>query len=122
MKQNEESGVLEDVILVREGFNLFASVFNIFWFLFNKLWLFATLAFCIINIAYYILSAYIYGVFMVLFLLLIGFEANNLLLYRFQREKYYFSGYSMGNSEREAKLRFLDNINKNGKEKNNIIY
>jgi hypothetical protein len=122
IRQEEKTEKLTDVILVKEGFNIFAALFNIFWFLYNKLWLFAMLAFFIINFALYVFSSYICGIFVILFLILLGFEANNLLLYRFQREKYYFIGYSIGRDEKDAKIKFLDEINAENKEKNRVIY
>jgi hypothetical protein len=122
VKQEDKTERLIDVILVREGFNIFATIFNILWFIYNRLWLFALLTFFVINFAFYILPVYVCTVFVILFLILLGFEANNFLLYRFQREKYYFIGYSIGNDEKDAKMKFLDEINIENKEKNRVIY
>lgn len=121
IKQNKDNEAVEDILLIKEGFNMFAFVFNIFWFLSNKLWLFAAIAFAIINLVTIIFSPIVSSAFMFLFSLLIGFEANNLLLYRFQREKYYFVGYTTGNNRKEAELRFLDDINKNAKNNEKIV-
>lgn len=121
VKQSKKSKALEDVILVKEGFNFFAMFFNIFWFLCNKLYLFAIIYFILIKFAFAIFSVYIAWTFAFLFSLLIGFEANNLLLYRFQREKYFFIGYTTGNNRKEAEVRFLDEVNREAKEKN-IVY
>ena len=122
VKQNKKTRALDDVILVKEGFNFFAMVFNIFWFLCNKLYLFAFLFFIITDFACIVFSPMVAGTFIVLFSILVGFEANNLLLYRFQREKYFFVGYSTGNNRKEASIRFLDEVNKEAKEKNSVIY
>lgn len=121
IKQNKDNKAVEDILLIKEGFNMSAFVFNIFWFLSNKLWLFAAIAFAIINLVTIIFSPVVSSAFMFLFSLLIGFEANNLLLYRFQREKYYFVGYTTGNNRKEAELRFLDDINKNAKNNEKIV-
>lgn len=121
IKQNKDNEAVEDILLIKEGFNMSAFVFNIFWFLSNKLWLFAAIAFAIINLVTIIFSPVVSSAFMFLFSLLIGFEANNLLLYRFQREKYYFVGYTTGNNRKEAELRFLDDINKNAKNNEKIV-
>lgn len=122
IKQNKENNSIEDVLLIKDGFNIFACIFNIFWFLFNKLWLFAFITFIMLNFSVLIFSTTISNIFILLFLLLIGFESNNLLLYRFQREGYYFVGYSIANSKKEAELKFLDDFNKNAKDNNRIIY
>lgn len=122
IKENKQNRAVEDVILVKEGFNFFAMIFNIFWLLYNKLWLFAGISFCLINIVFSLFSTYVYFVFLMMFLFLIGFEANNLLIYRFQRENYTFAGFSLGNDEDDAKIKFLDSINKENKDKGKIIY
>lgn len=122
VKQNRKSKSLDDVVLVKEGFNIFAMIFNIFWFLANKLYLFAFISFVLINFSMMFFSYSVATVFIFLFSLLIGFEANDLLLYKFQREKYFFVGYSTGNSKEEAELRFLDEINKEAKRNNQVIY
>ena len=122
VKQNRKSKSLDDVILVKEGFNIFAMIFNMFWFLYNKLYLFFFISLIIINFSILIFSYNIAIVFIFLFCLLIGFEANDLLLYRFQREKYFFIGYSTGKDKEEAQLRFFDEINNEAKNKNQVIY
>lgn len=122
VKQNRRSKSLDDVILVKEGFNVFAMIFNIFWFLSNKLYLFTIISFVIINFSMLFFSHSVFIVFLFLFCLLIGFEANNLLLYRFQKEKYFFVGYSTGKNKEEAQLRFLDEVNKEAKNNNQVVY
>lgn len=122
VKQNKKSKSLDDVILVKEGFNLFAMIFSVLWFLYNKLYLFALLSFMFINFSILFFSYSISTIFIFLFCLLIGFEANNLLLYRFQREKYFFVGYSTGKNKDEAQLRFLDEVNREAKNNNQVIY
>ena len=74
----------------------------------------------LINVILTIFSPQLAVTFLLLLFLLIGLEANNLLLYRFQREGYYFVGYSMGNDKREAEAKFLESINKENNN-NNII-
>lgn len=121
VKQNRDNNSVEDVLLIKEGFNPFAFLFTIFWFLFNKLWLFAGISFVVVNIFTFIFSSIVSSFFILLFSLLIGFEANNLLLYRFQREGYYFVGYTTGKSRSEAELRFLDDINKDAKGEGRVV-
>ena len=121
IKQNKDNNAVEDVLLIKEGFNIFAFVFTVFWFLFNKLWLFAGISFILINIFNFVFSFMVGSIFVFLFSLLIGFEANNLLLYRFQREGYYFVGYTIGKSKKEAELRFLDDVNKDAKGEGRVV-
>lgn len=121
IKQNKDNNAVEDVLLIKEGFNIFAFVFTVFWFLFNKLWLFAGISFILINIFNFVFSFMVGSIFVLLFSLLIGFEANNLLLYRFQREGYYFVGYTTGRNKKEAEIRFLDDINKDAKGDGRVV-
>ena len=37
IKKNDKSESIDDVILLKEGFNFYAFFFNIFWFLYNIL-------------------------------------------------------------------------------------
>ena len=39
IKKNKENESVDDVILVKEGFNFYALIFNILWFLFKKMWI-----------------------------------------------------------------------------------
>ena len=121
IKQNKDNNAVEDVLLIKEGFNIFAFVFTVFWFLFNKLWLFAGISFILINIFNFVFSFMVGSIYVLLFSLLIGFEANNLLLYRFQREGYYFVGYTTGRNKKEAEIRFLDDINKDAKGDGRVV-
>lgn len=122
IKKNKENESIDDVILIKEGFNFYASIFNIFWFLFNKMWICSFIFISIVSLIIYIFCNCIALSMIFLILIFIGFEANNLLIRKFQGSDYYFVGYSTGNDEKEAKLRFLDNFNKENKDKNKVIY
>jgi hypothetical protein len=50
-----------------------------------------------------------------MFCVLLGFEAENALFYRLKKEKYYFVGFSIGVDESDAKMKFLEQINKQNK-------
>lgn len=121
VKQNKDNNAVEDVLLIKEGFSVSAFLFTVFWFLFNKLWLFAGISFMVMNIIGFIFSPVVSFVFVILFSLLVGFEANNLLLYRFQREGYYFVGYTTGKSRGDAELRFLDDVNRDAKGDGRVV-
>lgn len=122
IKQNKTSNAVDDILFIKDGFNAFAFLFNIFWFLSVKLWLFAFLFFAIITFANIIFSPLVSSIFSFMLSLLVGFEANNLLLYRFQRDGYYFVGYSFGNNKKEAEIKYLEEINKNAKDSGAIVY
>ena len=86
------------------------------------IWDFSTILLVISLVVFSIFSTYVYFVFLLLFSIFLGLEANNLLIYRFQRENYTFAGFSLGNDEDDAKIKFLDSINKENKDKGRIIY
>ena len=118
--KNDES--IDDVILVKEGFNFYALFFNILWFLLKKMWICSAVVTTVICLICYVFSYSVATSIISLILIFIGFEANNLLIKKFQKNNYYFVGYSSGNDEKEAKLRFLDSVNQENKDKNKIFY
>ncbi len=122
IKKNKENESVDDVILVKEGFNFYALIFNILWFLFKKMWICSIVFIIIIPSILYIFSHFVAFPIILLILVFIGLEANDLLIKKFQKSDYYFVGYSTGNDEKEAKLRFLDSLNQENKDKNKIIY
>lgn len=122
IKKNKETEAMEDVILVKGSFNFNAMFFNIFWFLYHKMWICFSVSLLIFSFANLFLVEKTFFVFLLVFLIFIGLEANNLLLYNFKKGDYFFAGYSLGNDEKEAKVRFLDNINKENRNNNKVIY
>ncbi len=122
IKKNKENESVDDVILVKEGFNFYALIFNILWFLFKKMWICSIVFIIIIPSILYIFSHFVAFSIILLILVFIGLEANDLLIKKFQKSDYYFVGYSTGNDEKEAKLRFLDSLNQENKDKNKVIY
>lgn len=122
IKKNKENESVDDVILVKEGFNFYALIFNILWFLFKKMWICSIVFIIIIPSILYIFSHFVAFPIVLLILVFIGLEANDLLIKKFQKSDYYFVGYSTGNDEKEAKLRFLDSLNQENKDKSKVIY
>ncbi|MDR2760801.1 MAG: DUF2628 domain-containing protein, partial [Rickettsiales bacterium] len=88
IKHNAENNKIEDVLLVKIGFNWAACLFSLFWFLFNRLWLFAIIFFGFCSLANIIFSAFAGKIIFALTCFLLGWEAENLLIYRFKRENY----------------------------------
>jgi hypothetical protein len=122
IKQNTNNTKIEDVILVKAGFNWWVFLFNIFWFLANRLWKFS--AFLLIY--YYaintLLSPFASKILIILTNVVIAFEFENILVYRFKKENYYFVGIAMGKDEDEAKINFLEHINNQNKEDGRVIF
>ena len=122
IKKNDKSESIDDVILLKEGFNFYAFFFFFFWFLYNKLWICSLIYIILMSLLTYFFSYFVILSINLLILIFVGLEANNFLIKKFQKNNYYFVGYSTGNDEKEAKLRFLDNVNKENKNNNKIIY
>lgn len=122
IKKNKETEAMEDVILIKDGFNFNAMLFNIFWFLYHKMWISFFIVLFIFSISNLFLIGIVFFIFLLLFLIFIGLEANNILLYKFKNGDYFFAGCSLGNNEKEAKIRFLDSINKENRDNNKVIY
>lgn len=122
IKTNKDNGSIDDVILIKEGFNFYAFIFGIFWFLVKKMWICSIIFLTIVFLISYFFCYFIAFAIVLLLLIFIGFEANDLLIKKFQKNNYYFAGYTTGNDEKEAKLRFLDDLNQENEDKNKIIY
>ena len=116
LKYTDDSRI-EDLILVKSGFNLFACIFNIFWFLFNKMFLESFLFVVYFTILQQILVPDILLLVMIFSCILIGYEAEPLLVRKFKKNHYIFIGVAMGNDEEDAKLKFLQQVSKEHKEK-----
>ncbi|MDR2078040.1 MAG: DUF2628 domain-containing protein [Rickettsiales bacterium] len=121
VKKDKKTGTVDDVFLVKEGANMFALIFNVFWFLFHKLWHMAILTCVLASLALF-MPLTLGFVFICILMLLIGLEGNNILMHSLdQRGNYYFAGFSMGINRQDAKLKFLDGINKENSS-NNFIF
>lgn len=109
--KEDNKGVIKELILLKYGFNFFAFFFNIFWLLCKKCFVTSILSIIIL----YIVSTFIsFNYFIIIYLILsiiLGFESNRLLTKKYIKEDYKYLGYTSGNSEAEAKRRFLDSIN-----------
>lgn len=116
LKYTDDSRI-EDLILVKSGFNLTACIFNIFWFLFNKMFLEGFLFVVYFTILQQILVPDILLLIMIFSCILIGYEAEPLLVRKFKKNHYIFIGVAMGNDEEDAKLKFLQQVSKEHKEK-----
>ena len=112
-KTNE--GVIDDLELLKEGFNIWAFVFQLFYLLYKKLWkqsLITFVVFSILNLLQLLfLSAYIIIPIQICICIYIGFEYIDWYTQKLVKTGYEFLGYSSGNNEKEAKLKFLDSIN-----------
>jgi hypothetical protein len=115
VKQNPKNNKVEDVFLIKEGFHWKACVFNIIWLLLNRLWI-ASLAFLLLySLVELIFSPFASGVIFCFVCLLLGFEAENILFYRLKKEQCLFMGFSTGIDEDDARIKFLEQINKERK-------
>jgi hypothetical protein len=121
VKKDRKTGTIDDVLLIREGLNLYAIVFNVFWFLFHQLWEMAIVICATASLALFMPLALGF-VFLFVLLLLVGLESNNILMYILDRRgNYYFAGFSIGTDRQDAKLKFLDEINKDNRDNNFVI-
>ena len=56
VKKSKSDESIDDVILVREGFNFYALFFNILWFLLKKMWICSAVITAMICLICYIFS------------------------------------------------------------------
>lgn len=111
--KKDAKGKIEDIVLLKEGFSLFAFLFNIFWFLRYKMWK-ESLVLMVANIVLANVEKYS-GDFNstsleVVLLLVVAFNANYWLFEHLKNKNYEFVGMVFGKDLEEAKLRFIENF------------
>lgn len=118
LKKNNK-GVIENLEMIKEGFNIYAFIFNIFFLLYKKLWKEFFIIFFIIIVLNifekYFISSYVIIPIQLCLCVFISFEYQDWITKKMIKTGYQFLGYSSGNTIREAKLKFLDNLNENYK-------
>lgn len=115
--KKSEDGKIEDLELLKEGFNIWAFAFQIFYLLYKRLWKQSLVVFVIMGITnllqYRYISPYIIIPIQTGVLIYIAFECIDWLSINKVKNGYEFLGYTSGNNEKEAKLKFLESINNN---------
>ena len=116
LKKTKE-GVIDDLELLKEGFNIWAFVFQLFYLIYKRLWkqlIIMFIIFSVLNILQLnFVSSYIIIPIQICICVYIGFEFTDWYSQKLVKIGYQFLGYSSGNDEKEAKLKFLDSINNN---------
>ncbi|MDR3078695.1 MAG: DUF2628 domain-containing protein [Rickettsiales bacterium] len=122
IEKNGKTGAIENVILLETGFNVQAALFGMLWLLWARLWLWATLSGLLVGLA--LLMPPALGSSALLSLdLATGFFANDLLASALDRRgNHYFTGLAQGNGREDAQTRFLEEINRQFRDKNQVIY
>lgn len=114
-KTNE--GVIDDLELLREGFSVWAFVFQLFYLIYRRLWKQSLVVLVMLSILNLLqlnfLSEYIVVPIQICICIYIGFEYTDWYSQKLVNTGYQFLGYSSGNDEKEAKIKFLDSINNN---------
>ena len=113
VKASKTSDRFEDLVLLKNGFNLSAMLFNILWLLFNNCYILTAISVILVKIIQYYFTTFGSIITYVMLAILLGFEADDILISLYKRNKnYIFVGVIMGNSENEAKVKFLEEMNK----------
>ena len=113
VKASKKSDRFEDLVLLKSGFNKLAMFFNIVWLLFNKCYVLTAVAIILVKIIQYYFTTFGSIITYTMLAVLLGFEADDILIALYKRNKnYIFVGIIMGNSENEAKVKFLEEMNK----------
>jgi len=112
-----KQGIFEDVIMVKEGFILWAFLFNVVWLFYKKVFkqaLLMTSLFFILSILNNTITFLIIFSIQLAITFYIGFEASDWYAESLKKRGYEFLGYASGRNAKEARLRFLDEINRKG--------
>ena len=112
-----DSGEIEDLELLHDGFSFPSLIFGSLYLFYKGLWqqglIIFLLAFLSGAIQFSIAGFYIGGIAVLGSLIYAGFEYVDWKSKKMLKEGYQYLGYSSGNNEREAKLKFLENLNSN---------
>ncbi|MDR2777811.1 MAG: hypothetical protein LBB24_03520 [Rickettsiales bacterium] len=122
VRENTKTGALEDVILLESGFNIYAAIFSLFWLLGHGLWSVALSASLLIGLTFSVTPILRFSILSVSSLAL-GFFANYLLVRSLDHKgNYYFIGMASGADREEARSKFLEEINREFRDRNQVIY
>lgn len=108
-----ESGKIEDIIMIKEGFSWKAFIFNAFWFVYHRMYK---------EIAILFLISFAFGFFAKVsndfdkamlqcaLFFMVALNANYWLCDKLKRKGYEFVGVVFGNNSTNAKLRFVQKL------------
>lgn len=107
-----DADALSEAILIRDGFSKSAFFFSFLWFIWNRLWLagLAVLAGLLILTAIlevFHVNHFFVSIAQILYMVLIGFEANSLKRWTFGRNGRPVAGIVAGRDDIEAEAKML---------------
>lgn len=105
----------DELLIVKQGFSLFASIFNVFWAIYHKMWLLVFLT-CIVSIiALPLEKMQLYYILDIAILLIFGFFAEDLRNYYILKKGYMLSDIIAATHEEEAELKYYYKLNMQNK-------
>jgi hypothetical protein len=113
------NGKIEDLEVIQNGFSIFALIFQIPYLLYNKMWSMVCFFSCLFIILGFTFNIFLISIGYIIVCLYISLNFANWKFKKLISNGYEFLGYSEGNSKKDAKERFLENLNRdyNGKDK-----
>ena len=114
--KKDKNGKIDDIQVVKEGFNFYIFIFQFLYLVYLRLWKHAVILFCIMFFSNYIIKynlRFISLPLQISVLLYYAFELNDLIAINLVKNKYEYLGKSFGNDPDEAKLNFLKELDKN---------
>jgi len=115
VKKNE-SGKIEDIIMIKEGFSWKAFIFNGIWFIYHRLWREIIILFSISLI--FVFFAKLSNDFdkaslQLVLVFMVALNANHWLCDNLKKKGYEFVGIVFGSNNNNAKLRFVQKLQQN---------
>lgn len=113
--KKSSDGVIEDLELIKTGFNVWAFIFQLLYLFYKRLWLQALAVALIFVLMSYLqftfVNPYIVLSIQIGISLYVGFEASDWNGKKLAKDGYEFLGHTSGNDKKEAKLKYLESIN-----------
>ena len=113
--KKSDTGKIEDIVLLKDGFSIWAFFFSALWFLYHKM----RKEFCIllvVNIAFAfsdkvcLLSGFDEFCLQMAFFFIIALNANYWLVDDLRKRGYEFVGMVFGTDDANARMRFVENL------------
>lgn len=101
----------DELLIVKQGFSIFASVFNVVWAIYHKMWLLVLIVGVMGIIAFPLEKMQLYYIFDIAILFIFGFFADDFRNYYAKKKGYILSDIVIADSDEEAELKYYYKLN-----------
>ncbi|RTK92790.1 MAG: hypothetical protein EKK61_02520 [Rickettsiales bacterium] len=101
----------DELLIVKQGFSIWAAIFNAAWAIYHKMWLLVIIT-CVVGvIAFPLEKLQLYYIFDIAILFVFGFFADDFRNYYIHKKGFVLSDIIAADNEEEAELKYYYNAN-----------